>query len=157
MNSKFNVLSQPNFTQQLFSSRQSQISELPSDIKFQLCQVNSTQINWPIGGRLIHFLDIWKLIKADVLITREENQRERSGSWIADIERTMRGDCGGSIIQSTEMDQSLLCNSKEEQRKTVEDNGLFLAQLTSPLNTLYNGGFIEPLTTSTTKGFHDKD
>ncbi|KAA6399819.1 MAG: hypothetical protein EZS28_004658 [Streblomastix strix] len=65
-----NIRNQQDFTQQLFSDQQYQTSELPADIKFLLCQVNSAQINWPIGGRLIHFLDIWKLIKADVLITR---------------------------------------------------------------------------------------
>ncbi|KAA6395481.1 MAG: hypothetical protein EZS28_008992 [Streblomastix strix] len=152
-----NIRNQPDFTQQLFSDQQYQTSELPADIKFELCQVNSAQINWPIDGRLIHFLDIWKLIKADILITREQIQRKRSSSWIAETERTARGDCGGGIIQSTKMDQSLLCNSKEGQRKMEEENGLLLAQLTSPLITLFNGGHIERLITSTSQGFHDKD
>ncbi|KAA6317821.1 MAG: hypothetical protein EZS28_055032, partial [Streblomastix strix] len=65
-----NIRNQPDSTQQLSSEQQYQTSELPAITKSLLCQVNSVQINWPIGGRLIHFLDIWKLIKADVLITR---------------------------------------------------------------------------------------
>ncbi|KAA6404404.1 MAG: hypothetical protein EZS28_000063 [Streblomastix strix] len=152
-----NIRNQPDFTQQLFTDHQYQSSELPTDIISQLCHANSTQINWPNGEILIHFLDIWKLIKAEILITREEIQRKRSGSWITDTERTARGDCGGGIIQSTEMDQSLLCHFKEGQRKMEDDNGQFLAQLTSPFIILYSGGHIEPLTTSKTQRFHDED
>ncbi|KAA6356812.1 MAG: hypothetical protein EZS28_047661, partial [Streblomastix strix] len=40
----------------------------PNHIKF-LLEDHQTQTKWPTGGRLIHFLDIWKLIKAETLIT----------------------------------------------------------------------------------------
>ncbi|KAA6360215.1 MAG: hypothetical protein EZS28_044258, partial [Streblomastix strix] len=65
-----NIRNQPDFTQQLFSDQQYQNSELPANIKSQFCQFNYAQTNWPIDRKLIHFLDVWKLIKADVLITR---------------------------------------------------------------------------------------
>ncbi|KAA6336120.1 MAG: hypothetical protein EZS28_052902, partial [Streblomastix strix] len=41
----------------------------PNHIRYLLGN-HQTQTKWPIGGRLIHFLDIWKLIKAETLITR---------------------------------------------------------------------------------------
>ncbi|KAA6395096.1 MAG: hypothetical protein EZS28_009380 [Streblomastix strix] len=41
----------------------------PNHIKY-LLENHQTQTKWPIGGILIHFLDIWKLIKAETLITR---------------------------------------------------------------------------------------
>ncbi|KAA6387988.1 MAG: hypothetical protein EZS28_016485 [Streblomastix strix] len=39
----------------------------PNHIKF-LLEYHQTQTKWPIGRRLIHFLDIWKLTKAETLI-----------------------------------------------------------------------------------------
>ncbi|KAA6332686.1 MAG: hypothetical protein EZS28_053247, partial [Streblomastix strix] len=93
----------------------------PNHIKY-LLENHQTQTKWPIGGRLIHFLDIWKLIKAETLITRESIQRELRSTRSTNLEGAAGRNSRGSVPELTEMDQSLLCNTEEGSGKMEKDN-----------------------------------
>ncbi|KAA6362755.1 MAG: hypothetical protein EZS28_041718, partial [Streblomastix strix] len=123
--------------------------------------------NIPIGGRLTHFVDAWKLIGADALVTRgikafwiitqaplnprkkhdqfrqDKVERQLISSRQIDRERIQRRYHRGGTPQSAKMDQPMLCNPEERARKVEEDHGLFSTIQIPLCNTLYNGGCLE--------------
>ncbi|KAA6380867.1 MAG: hypothetical protein EZS28_023606 [Streblomastix strix] len=75
------------------------------------------QTNWPIGGRLIHFLDIWKLIKAETLITRESIQRESRSTRSTNLEGVAGGNSRRSVSELTEWINPCFAIPKKDKGK----------------------------------------
>ncbi|KAA6402347.1 MAG: hypothetical protein EZS28_002128 [Streblomastix strix] len=82
------------------------------------------------------FMNIWKLIKAETLITRESIQRELRST------------------RSTNFEGAAGRNS--QGRKMENDNRLLSIEQTSPFNTFQNGRYSKSLTTTATQGLHGK-
>ncbi|KAA6359387.1 MAG: putative reverse transcriptase, partial [Streblomastix strix] len=85
----------------------------------QLLEDHQASINWPIGARLIHFIETWKLIKADMLITRGIK-----AYWISKQAPSIleRNKTIPNQRKSQESEQALgLLIQKELQEKIVEE------------------------------------
>ncbi|KAA6368988.1 MAG: hypothetical protein EZS28_035485, partial [Streblomastix strix] len=64
------------------------------------------------------------------------------------------GNSRGSVLELTEMDQSLLCDTEKGSGKMEKDNRLFSIEQASPIHTFHNGRYSKSLTTTATQGLH---
>ncbi|KAA6371977.1 MAG: hypothetical protein EZS28_032496 [Streblomastix strix] len=105
-------------------------------------QNHQIQTKWQIGGRLIHFLDIWKLIKAESPITKQGAAGRNSRV---------------SVSELTEINQSLLYDTEDGSGKKEKDNRLLSIEQTSCIRIFHNGIYSKSLTITATYGLYDKD